>query len=157
MIDHERLKQIIQYDPQTGQFTWRVNGKGRFQRVGKIAGTLTEKGYLKICADCKAYRAHRLAWFYVHEVWPPDEIDHINRNKTDNRIANLRLATHVENCQNMPLRRDNKYGVPGITYHGDRRKKRWQAKIRINGVLKYLGYYHTIDEAKAARLKGETK
>ena len=157
MIQHDRLKQLLTYDPETGLFTWRVNGKGRFQRAGAIAGSLKETGYIKICADCKTYRAHRLAWFYAHGVWPPHEIDHVNRDKTDNRISNLRLATHAENCQNMPLRRNNKHGVAGITFHTGKRKKRWQAKIIANGATKYLGYYHTIEEAKAARVREELK
>lgn len=157
MIQHDRLKQLLTYDPETGLFTWRVNGKGRFQRAGAIAGSLKETGYIKICADCKTYRAHRLAWFYIHGVWPPHEIDHVNRDKTDNRISNLRLATHAENCQNMPLRRNNKHGVAGITFHTGKRKKRWQAKIIANGATKYLGYYHTIEEAKAARVREELK
>ena len=157
MIQHDRLKQLLAYSPDTGTFTWRVDGRGKVQRVGVRAGTISEKGYIIICADRKNYRAHRLAWFDVHGFWPPHEIDHINRDKTDNRINNLRLATHAENCQNMPLRRDNKHGVAGITFHGDKRKKRWQAKIKANGVTKYLGYYHTIEEAKAARIREELK
>ena len=153
MITQAQLKELLNYNPDTGIFIWLQDGRGRYKRVGAIAGTINDRGYLQIGINCRRYRAHRLAWFYVHGYWPPNEIDHIDRDKLNNKLSNLRLATHAENCQNFPLRRDNKYGVSGITYHGNRRKKRWQAKIKINGVLKYMGYFSTLEEAINARKK----
>lgn len=153
MIDQTKLKKVLHYCPETGVFTWLHNGKGRYQRAGAVAGT-NKDGYINISVKCRRYRAHRLAWLYMHGTWPPDEIDHINHIKNDNRLANLRLATRAQNCQNLSLRCDNKYGAAGITFHKDR-KKCWQAKLKQNGKIKYLGYYATIEEAKTVRRLAE--
>lgn len=98
--------------------------------------------------DRMQYYAHRLAWFYVHGKWPKLYIDHINRNKSDNRICNLREATAAQNAQNShPLGRGIS-GAKGVTWHAQ--SKLWHAKIKINSRNICLGYYPTIQEAAAA-------
>ena len=89
----ERLRERLHYDAGTGVFTRRV-GSGH-ARTGEMAGSVHSTGYVRISIDGGKYTAHCLAWLYVHGVWPPDQIDHINGNRSDNRIANLRERRHL--------------------------------------------------------------
>lgn len=100
----------IHYDAETGVFAWAVAGRGI--RVGAKAGAKTSEGYWQIKLGFKVYRAHRLAWFLVHGVWPDGAIDHINGDRLDNRIANLRIASHSVNMQNKRVAMAN-----GRMYH----------------------------------------
>jgi HNH endonuclease len=88
----ERLRERLHYDAETGVFTRRVGSSNA--RAGDVAGSVHSTGYVRISIDGGKYTAHCLAWFYVHGVWPSDQIDHINRNRSDNRIANLRERRH---------------------------------------------------------------
>ena len=91
VLTAERLRELLNYDPLTGVFSWRVNGRGR-SGVGTVAGGSNHK---RIAIDKKEYFVHRLAWLYVHGCWPTEDIDHINGDPSDNRIANLREANSV--------------------------------------------------------------
>lgn len=95
----ERLRQLLNYDPQTGVFTHACRKKR--VRLGSVAGTLEVKGYWKHRIDGETHRGHRLAWLYFYGEWPAGHIDHINGNRSDNRIANLRDVTALENRQNI--------------------------------------------------------
>lgn len=139
------LKRHLKYDPQTGIFT-RLTTVGR-SKEGSEAGT-EFKGYRMIGVLGKRYLAHRLAWLYVHGRFPANEIDHKNRIRSDNRIDNLREATHKQNCENMSAHSDSKYGMRGVFWHGA--TKTWMAQICSGGKQTRLGYYQTITEAKAA-------
>lgn len=140
----DQVRSILTYDPGTGLFRWRQ--KVGCAAAGAVAGTIKPNGYRCIKSDKRNYYAHRLAWFYVHGLWPTAEIDHINCNQDDNRIVNLRGATGSQNQGN---RRPQKGGqTKGITYH--RRDKRWQAQIGVRGHHKYLGLFRTKAEAAAA-------
>ena len=145
----ESVHKILEYNPETGIFTYRIS-RGRGGKVGAIAGSLHSSGYIFI----GRYKAHRLAWLYVTGVWP-NEIDHINGVKHDNRWSNLRETTHSINMQNQyKVRRHNKStGVLGVYAVGDK----FQASIRTNGVLKFLGYFKTTEEAHAAYLEAKRK
>jgi hypothetical protein len=98
-LTQARLKQLLDYDPETGVFTWRVN-RGGAAKAGTRAGCPTPFYYRVIRIGGRSRREHSLAWLYVHGHWPADELDHINRVRDDNRIANLREVTHAENMQN---------------------------------------------------------
>lgn len=137
-VTHERLTERLDYDPATGVFRWRHNGRR--------AGTPHVDGYIQIMIDYRPYREHRLAWLYVHGAWPPDQIDHINGVRTDNRIANLRLASHTENSRNRKVGKNNLIGVKGVSHQ----KKRYRAEIQADGRRIVLGTFATAEEAHAA-------
>lgn len=97
-LTHDRLKRLLAYNPETGEFTWNEN-RNRSAMKGDAAGAKGSTGYIAIFINGKYYAAHNLAWFYVHGYWPI-EIDHIDRIKTNNKIENLRECTRVENMRN---------------------------------------------------------
>jgi len=154
MLSQERLKSLLNYDQETGIFTCLVS-RGRNAKVGSIAGTVDPKGYVRIKIDGQQYKAHRLAWLYVYGDLPPDQMDHINRIKTDNRIGNLRLATQAENQQNRSMRSDNTSGHIGVSWYKSAEK--WQAQIRINHKQINIGYFANLQDAIAARKAAEIK
>jgi len=147
MLTQERLMQKVNYDPDSGVFTWK-KGRGP-AKEGSTAGRPHNRGYTRIAIDYKDYLAHRLAWLYVHGEWPRDEIDHINGDKKDNRIKNLRQATRTENCRNVKVHKRNRLGIKGVTERDDC-IKRFSAHIMIEGKVLHLGRYETAEEAKAA-------
>lgn len=144
-MNAEKLRKLFAYDPETGIFRRLVSAGGK--PVGSIAGTpRTDDGYVIIWIDCQCYRAHRLAWLYMTGSWPPQFIDHANGIKGDNRFANLREANPMQNLRNSKLRRDNKVGLKGVYSV----RKKWRARIVINGAHRCLGYFPTAEEAHAA-------
>ena len=156
-IDHEYLTDILSYNPETGIFVW---AKPRPKiRVGQIAGSLHHKGYIYLEIDGKHCAAHRLAWFYVTGEKPLKAIDHINRNKSDNRFCNLRIADHGQNLANSVHR--NKNGYKGVSYKKWLKSKPYQSQITHNKKVIYLGCYASPEEAHnaykeaAKRLHGE--
>lgn len=147
MPTQERLREVLYYDQETGVFTWKVN-IGQRARVGAVAGSLNSGGYLVIGVGGRQYKAHRLAWLYVHGVWPEAEIDHMDRNQTNNALSNLRPATHKQNCENRGMRNDNSSGYTGVYWH--EKTQKWQAGIGHRGEFLYLGLFNTPEEASAA-------
>src|SRR4051812_4396707 len=115
MITAERLRQVLSYDPETGVFLWKEK-IARKVVVGRKAGNIGNFGYIYIRIAGKLYYGHRLAWLYVHGVWPEKGIDHRNGVPDDNRIANLRPANQSENNQNMRLPKHNKSGFMGVSF-----------------------------------------
>lgn len=131
---HSELLESLSYDPMTGIFLWKQTR--RRTEIGKPAGTTDFYGRSVICKDKQRHFAHRLAWFYVHGEFPSKDIDHINGDNSDNRISNLRLATHAENMQNhRKARRDSKSGLAGVSKAPGKRIG-WNAEIRTNGKKK---------------------
>ena len=100
MFTQTELKEFLDYNPYTGKFTWKKN-VGKKKLVGKEAGYVNV--YVSIRFKKKLYQAHRLAWFWYYGEWPKEDLDHINSNKHDNRIVNLREATRGKNEANKPL------------------------------------------------------
>lgn len=107
MLTHERLKEILSYDPETGIFRWKLKISKK-NNIGDIAGSLGIKGYIKICIASKYYRANRLAWFYMTGEWPKNIVDHKNRIRNDDRWINIRDFTHKENSSNSSRHRNDR-------------------------------------------------
>ncbi len=143
----ERLREVLDYCPETGVFSRRAKHTVS-KKDWMVAGCINDGGYLRIRVDGKAYPGHRLAWMYVYGELPSGELDHINRNRADNRIANLRLVTGSENKQNRSIQRNNKSGYRGV--HWQARDQRWQAQIQVNGKIRHIGSYKTPEDAYAA-------
>lgn len=139
------LRRLLDYDRETGIFRWLTRRPGQMQGV---AGSLHKKGYLRIRLLGVQYPSHQLAWFYVYGAWPAVEIDHKDTDRTNNRIANLRLATIAQNQQNSGKRRDNTSGFKGVTRHKSSGK--WCAQIRANGIYRYLGSFDNPEDAHVA-------
>lgn len=154
MLTIERLREALHYDPETGVFTWRYQkGRGRLKE-GTIAGSIPRgsKGYRLIGLDGKVYKAHRLAWFYVHGVWPKGQVDHEDTDKKNNPIGNLREATNSFNMQNRRTpRKDNKSGFLGVSPRG----VKWHAQIKVKGRVLHLGYFTTPEAAHKAYVKAK--
>lgn len=148
----ERLCELLHYDPVTGVFTRKVTLNSRF-KVGDIVGVQRPDGYLRMSVDDINYFAHRLAWLHVYGVWADEQIDHINRVRSDNRIENLREATRSENAQNIAMFSTNTSGFKGVSYDSSRGK--WAAKIGILGLgkQKTLGRFPSAEEAAKAYAK----
>ena len=140
MLNQERLKELLHYDPKTGIFT---------NKRGKQAGTINKKGYRYIKIDYKTYLEHRLAWFYIYDIWPANFIDHIDCNPCNNRINNLQDITNQQNLQrvNKP-RKNNSSGYRGV--HWNKQNNKFKAKITINYKAIHLGYFDTALEAHKA-------
>lgn len=136
----------VAYDPVTGEFHWRVSRGG--VRKGCRAGSHGGEGYVQIQISGKIHYAHRLAWRIAYGYWPAHQIDHINGNRADNRLVNLREATGVQNCQNMAKRSDNSSGYVGVSFHAARQK--WRAEISVGGRRRSLGYFTDPAIAQAA-------
>jgi hypothetical protein len=151
IIVHSRLRELLDYDPETGVFRWRCHRGGR-ARAGDIAGAVNSGGYrfIRIKGEGR-YLAHRLAWFYVHGEWPVGMLDHANHDQLDNRLANLRPATMRENRGNSKVRSDNLTGLKGVSRQ--RGTSRLVARITKNGKQLYLGSFATAEEAHAAYCK----
>jgi hypothetical protein len=147
-IEIERLRHVLKYDSETGAFSWRIQN-GQRGHIGALAGSPDGQGYWRIQIDGGKYKAHRLAWFYVYGEWPV-MIDHINGNKLDNRIANLRSVSHAENHQNRRFANANtEVGVLGVDY---KKNQGFRARITRAGKQIHLGYFPTAQEAQAAYL-----
>ena len=148
----EYLRSILDYDPETGIFTWKASTSRRV-KAGDIAGSLDGLGYLRLSVRSRPYRAHRLAWLHTYGVWPKDQIDHINRIRTDNRISNLREVSHKQNGQNRSKPSNNTSGHPGVVWH--KRISKWQVKIKHNYKYIHIGYFTNLEDAVAARKAAE--
>lgn len=148
-ITAARLRELLHYDKSTGIFTWNV---ARYcVRATASAGALHPDGYIHIKVDGRTYRAHRLAWLYVHGVWPTLQIDHVNRTRTDNRVENLREVNNSQNQQNASLSPRNTSGFRGVSWQ--KSSQRWHAYIKVNGKRKHLGYFEDAAAAHDARVK----
>lgn len=148
----ERVRELLNYQPDTGIFTWLVKRRGAANK-GDIAGCVARNGYLRIGIDGQLYFAHRMAWLYVHGELPK-MIDHVNGVKTDNRISNLRAASQALNAQN---RRRPQGSNPyiGISFHSS--AKKWIANICTNGIRKTIGRFDSPEDARDAYLAEKRK
>ena len=169
--DASVLKDLLTYDPQTGAFIWKVRRPEHFEATeartpewacrwwnarfaNQPAGFVDPSGYLLIRVNGVDYRAHRIAWVYVYGVGP-DTIDHVNGNRLDNRIENLRDVDATGNARNAKRRDDNHSGVTGVGFYP--KTSKWRARINRDGKTVLLGYFDTKVEAIMARQKAESE
>lgn len=137
------VRSMLLYDPRTGIFRHKYP---RFRvRAGEVAGSPNEWGHIRIKLDGKLYMAHRLAWIYMTGEEPPCQIDHRDTNPANNAWLNLRLATGSQNMCNIGMRKDNKTGFKGVSWHP--KKRRFSAGIRYQGRKRHLGYFDDPSEA----------
>lgn len=166
-ITGDGARELLEYDPETGAFKWKRRDSRHFagtpgrtsshaaanwnaRYAGKPALTAkTCDGYLHGNIHNRRVKAHRVAWLVVHGEWPDGQIDHINGDRSDNRISNLRVVSDAENKRNAKLYSTNKTGVPGVSW--DRARGKWQAQC----LRKPLGRFDTFEEAVAARREAE--
>jgi len=145
MINQKELKYLLNYNAETGLFTWlqrMANGK---IKPGDIAGA-NRNGYIDITINRKIYGAHRLAWLYVYGELPTDYIDHQNGNPSDNRIENLRISTNQQNQWNQKISKNNTSGVKGVCWN--KALKKYSARISIEGKRKFLGLFESLEFAE---------
>jgi hypothetical protein len=139
----ERVRQHLDYCPKTGVFRLRNDAYNLSKRAGEPVGAKDGQGYLRLRIDGKRYRLHRLAWLHHYGELPPEDIDHINGDRSDNRIANLRAVSRRENLQNAVHRATGATGMRGVT----KRKGKYAAQIVVDYKHLYLGRYDTPEEA----------
>ncbi len=142
----EEIKEFVEYDSETGVFTW-IKQSGKKSKIGKVAGTRGTLGYIYLTINKKRYLAHRAAWFLTTgEI--PTVIDHINGIRDDNRIINLRNGSYIDNNRNIHIPNSNSTtGIRGVCKEGNK----YKAYIMRNGKRYRLGNYKTIEEAARAR------
>lgn len=155
----EQLRELLTYDPETGKLFWKERPIGLFASrrafsawnkrfAGQEAMSCVDEGYKTGCLFNSRVRAHRIAWALYFGSWPKDQIDHINGDRSDNRICNLRESSNAENQWNTSVRSYSSSGLKGIGRKGD--SGRWMARISVNGERKYLGTFTTPEDAHRA-------
>lgn len=157
LVTQEYLRRIFTYDQESGVLIRRTGCKGF--AAGHRAGSIKGDGYVKIEIGEKRYRAHRLIWLYVHGEFPVPGLDHVDGDRSNNRLPNLRLANSFENGANRLLGANSTSGLKGVSWY--RWTNKWVARIRFEGIDQHLGYFEHKDDAgraydaAAARLFGE--
>jgi len=149
----EEARRVLDYDPDTGIFRWKIR-MGQRGQVGSIAGSNGNR-YLHIQIHGVKYKNHRLAWLITYGRWPNQHIDHINGDSYDNRLANLREATHAQNHQNVGIRATNTSGYVGVSWH--KATQKWGATITHEGVQHHLGEFDKPEDAAAAYLDAKAR
>jgi hypothetical protein len=155
-LSFERVREVLDYDPETGRFTWLVDRPQRV-KAGDPAGYLDKsRGRYRIGIDRRCYWASRLVVFWMTGEWPQVEVDHKNTNQMDDAWRNLRVATRPQNQHNRGVRKDTSTGFKGVRFqrsaHGNRCGY-YVAQIGVNGKRVYLGSFKTAEEAAAAYVK----
>lgn len=164
-ITVEMARSLLTYDPNSGRLIWRHRPLEMFKNqhdancwntryAGKDAGTPHVRGYIIVAMVGKRILAHRLVWFLVHSEWP-DQIDHLNGDRTDNRLANLRSVSGSENQKNLKRPKHNTSGVIGVCW--DSTKSKWLAQIKSGRRNHFIGLFDDLASAKRARKLGEKR
>lgn len=143
----------LEYLPETGNLYWKSIKRGKSNNIH--AGEKTEHGYVRISLKGKRYYAHHIVWLFENGQWPTQLLDHINGNRSDNRIQNIREATHEENMRNRKISINNKSGVTGVCWITA--TKLWMASISLNAKPKHLGHFKKLEDAIEARKSAEAR
>ena len=152
-VTSSRLRELLSYDAHSGVFVLLAQ-RGP-AKAGSVAGSFKD-GYKEVMLDGRSYLAHRLAWFYMTGTWPTGQIDHINGDRSDNRISNLRDASPSVNQQNRRAAQCNsRSGLLGVTHY--KRDDKWMASIRVNRKQHNLGLFATPELAHAAYIEAKRK
>jgi len=154
LLELATLRELLDYSPETGLFFW-LRSNSNASPVGSLAGrSANSDGYRHIVINKRFYKAHRLAWFYVHGTWP-QQIDHINGDRADNRLCNLRSVTPQQNTHNQRRpHHNNRSGFLGVS---KRTNGQFQAEIRVSGKKRYLGSFPTAEQANAIYIEAKRK
>jgi hypothetical protein len=150
----EVLNRFLIFDQETGYFFWRIAPSPRV-KAGVLAGTLNSSGYRQIRIKKKQFLASRLAWLMAYGSFPNGEIDHIDRNKDNNRILNLRVVTRKQNMENTGKRKDNSSGYKGVSW--EPRNQMWKSQIQHNKVKIHLGFHSSPEAASKAYLEASNR
>ena len=148
LITQDELKELLNYDEETGMFTWKKSGKGR--KADKAVGYTNIRGYVEVTIKKSKYYGHRLAWLYVYGYMPENMIDHINHNQSDNSIANLREADSQSNARNQTKSKNGDYGV-----QWSKKRSLWNSMIYVDNKAIYLGMFAEYSDALNARKNAE--
>lgn len=148
-VSYERAVELLAYDADTGILSWTPKGLSRrgIAKNRASAGYKMTCGYIAVQIDGLALYGHRLAWLLHHRKWPAGEIDHINSDRSDNRLVNLRAATRSQNGHNIGITGRNRTGFKGV--HICKSTGRFRAMIRVENSVKHLGYFDTAEAAAA--------
>jgi len=152
----ERLREVLAYDPTSGLFTWIVSTGSRI-KIGYAAGGDVGGGYIGIGIDKFSYYAHRLAWMHFYGSCPAGDVDHIDGNKSNNSIANLRDVSHSVNLQNQKraAKSNKSSGLLGVSF--DKSRSLWSAKLKLNGATHNIGLFDTAEKAHAAYIEAKRR
>lgn len=153
-ITHNELIAKISYESETGNFFWNVNSGSR-AKIGQKLGSYDMYGYLTVRINKKSYKLHRLAWFYVHKIWPENDVDHINGIRNDNRLCNLRCASRKTNLENRTCKSESETGLYGAYY--DKRKRKYYSAISHHNIKIHLGMFESAQEAHNAYIDAKQK
>ena len=167
-ITPELMRECIDYNPDTGEIRWKVRPLHHFANLnahstwnakypGKLWVTSKYNGYVRAKISMKWVRGHRAAWLVTHGEWPEHQLDHIDGDRSNNRLANLRQASMSTNCKNQGLQKRNKTGRIGVHFRPDGRVRPWLATIGSEGKIIHLGTFSTKDKAVKAREEAEVK
>lgn len=146
MLSFEQAAALLLYDPETGEFAWKERKPGH-HRDG-VVGTINGHGHRIVMIDRRQYYLHRLAWLLTHGDWPTKDLDHLDGDPANNKLANLREATCSQNMGNARRSKANTSGFKGVTWH--KRLKKWQAQIMVDRRNYSLGYFTTVEAAHVA-------
>jgi len=172
ILPPERLRELLDYDPEAGTLTWRSRPASMFydagpngaeraaaswnaRYAGKAAGATDAHGYLHVSIFKHLMKAHRVAWAIHYGRWPDGQVDHLDHDRANNRIANLREATEAENSRNRAAPAKGESRVLGVNYH--KRDRKWRAYIKVDGKTTHLGYFDSMEAAIAARRDAEAE